>query len=183
MHDREITLWNARMGIYFDANVYCWDSQMTGGNRARQKTQPDARWCAYVMCKHFALMWFCIVQLIAQEYTFGMPQPAAALSITNSMNPHLFFFCFFHVFSSRFPCLVVSLSACPHMSAKELFSMFVSVDLCWSATKHMTGKSLCEMRGCVYISTQMFCYLSLCITPLWTATSSEHREWSGLFLG
>ena len=26
------------------------------------------------------------------EESFGMPQPAAALSITNMMNPHLFFF-------------------------------------------------------------------------------------------
>ena len=29
-----------------------------------------------------------------------------------------------------------------------------------SETKHMTGKSLCEMRGCVYISTQMYGLLS-----------------------
>ena len=31
------------------------------------------------------------------EESFGMPQPAAALSITNMMNPHLFFFFFISV--------------------------------------------------------------------------------------
>ena len=45
-----------------------------------------------------------------------MPQPAAALSITNMMNPHLFFFRSFHFFSSRplaLPCgKPVGLSPC-----------------------------------------------------------------------
>ena len=91
--------------------------------------------------------WF---KILAKE-SFEMPQPAAALSITNMMNPHLFFFSLFPFLflSSHLPCLVLSLSACSHVPAKELFSIFVSVDLCWSAIKRMTGKSLCEMRGWV----------------------------------
>ena len=68
---------------------------------------------------------------------------------------HVFFFFALSISSllARLPCLAASLSACPHVPAKELFIILVSVDLCW--TKRMTGKSLCEMRGCVYISTQM----------------------------
>ena len=91
------------------------------------------------------------------EESFGMPQPAAVLSITNLMNPHFFSLFRFLLVAWALPCSKpVGL---PHVPAMELFSMSVSVDLCWSATKHMTGKSLCEMRGCVYISTQMFCLL------------------------
>ena len=42
-----------------------------------------------------------------------VPQVAAALSITNMMNPPFFFaYSPFLLFSSRLPCLVVSLSAC-----------------------------------------------------------------------
>ena len=65
--------------------------------------------------------------------------------------PTSFFFSLFPFLflSSHLPCLVLSLSACSHVPAKELFSIFVSVDLCWSAIKRMTGKSLCEMRGWV----------------------------------
>ena len=61
-----------------------------------------------------------------------------------SLFPFLFFL-------SRMPCLVVSLSA--HSCAcQEVILSFVSVDLRF--TERMTGKSLCEMRGCVYICTQ-----------------------------
>ena len=150
--------------------------------KRRNPTHADAHtsfvnilhWCDFALCN-----------LLHKNIRLGCRNLRRHSQLQTRWTHIFFFFLLFPclLFSSRFPCLVVSLSACPHMSAKELFSMFVSVDLCWSATKHMTGKSLCEMRGCVYISTQMFCYLSLCITPLWTATSSEHREWSGLFLG
>ena len=53
-----------------------------------------------------------------------MPQPAAALSITNMDEPTSFFFSLspFLFFSSRLPWLVISLSACSHVPARELFS-------------------------------------------------------------
>ena len=56
-----------------------------------------------------------------------------------SLSPFLFF-------SSRMSCLVVSLPAWS-CACKCVSIIFVYVDLCWSATKCMTGKSLCEMRG------------------------------------
>ena len=85
--------------------------------------------------------------------SFGMSQPAAALSFTNMMNPHLFFLSrsSFLFFLSRVPCLEV-LPIGPFICLPRVFLSFVSVDLRF--TKRMTGKSRCEMRGCVYISTQ-----------------------------
>ena len=84
--------------------------------------------------------WF---KILAKE-SFEMPQPAAALSITNMMNPHLFF-----TISISFLLVAHALTCgqpvgCPRVPVKELFIIFVSVDLCW--TKRTTGKSLCEMR-------------------------------------
>ena len=86
----------------------------------------------------------------------GMPQTAAVLSITNMMNPHLFFFfalsISFLLVAHALPCgKPVCLSPCAckgiiyHLCLRRL-----------AFTKHMTGKSLCEMRGCLYISTQMY---------------------------
>ena len=46
----------------------------------------------------------------------------------------------------------VGLSPCA--SKGIIYHLLRLVDLCW--TKRMTGKSLCEMRGCVYISTQIY---------------------------
>ena len=70
-------------------------------------------------------------RFLRKESQLGMPQPAAALSITNMVNPHLFFFALsISSLLARLPCLAVSLSACPHVPAKELFIILVSVDLC-----------------------------------------------------
>ena len=91
---------------------------------------------------------------IPAKESFGMSQPAAALSFTNMMNPHLFFLSrsSFLFFLSRVPCLEV-LPIGPFICLPRVFLSFVSVDLRF--TKRMTGKSRCEMRGCLYISTQM----------------------------
>ena len=48
-------------------------------------------------------------------------------------------------------------------------------DLCGSATKCMTGKSLCEMRRCVYNSTQMLCLMA-------SMDHSLHKMTGGLAL-
>ena len=81
------------------------------------------------------------------QESFGMSQPAAALSITNMMNPHLFF-----CLSLSISFLLVALAlACGKPVSPcyfvELFFIFVSVDLCW--TKRMTEKFLWETLGCV----------------------------------
>ena len=67
---------------------------------------------------------------------------------------HIFFFFDLHFFSFYRACLALRycLSA-PSCACQEFFLSFVSVDLRF--TKRMTGKSRCEMRGCVYSSTQM----------------------------
>ena len=68
--------------------------------------------------------------IISAKESFGMPQPAVALSITNMMNQHyLFAFPPFLFFLSRVPCLVV-LPIGPFMCLPRGTFIFVSVDLC-----------------------------------------------------
>ena len=138
-HDREIALWNARMRYKF-WRKYEEEPGVKLSLRLPERLgsgDDNEQWT-------YTLYLYGII--ISAKESFGMPQPAVALSITNMMNLHYFFaFSPFLFFSSRLPCLVVSLSASSW--ASEYLSIFVSVDLCW--TKRMTGKSRCEMRGCV----------------------------------
>ena len=109
MHDREIALWNARMRINVDANL--WENEF---KRISNHTKLHQTVCLVSVYSeerdHFACGvqasgdWF---KILAKE-SFEMPQPAAALSITNMMNPHLFFFFrSFHFFSCRRTCLAL----------------------------------------------------------------------------
>ena len=86
-HDREIALWNARCGINLDANLLemyrfreCQRSREQWWDRDEKKLNQhaDVKVCLGVE------------KIFAKE-SFGMSQPAAALSFTNMMNPHLFF--------------------------------------------------------------------------------------------
>ena len=139
-HDREIALWNARMRYKF------W---------RKYEEQPGVKLCLRLPerlgsgddneQRTYTLYLYGII--ISAKESFGMPQPAVALSITNMMNQHyLFAFPLFLFFLSRVPCHVV-LPIGPFMCLPKGIFIFVSVDLCW--TKRMTGKSRCEMRGCV----------------------------------
>ena len=107
MHDREIALWNARMRISFDANFWEMNSEeyslsmldMVSGDQ-HHLAHGQVQLCAEV--RHYR-QW---LKILAKE-SFGMSQPAAAISITNMMNPHLFFLRSFHFFSSRPACLAL----------------------------------------------------------------------------
>ena len=94
-------------------------------------------------------VWTLSIDLMHQRIVW-MPQPSAALSITNMMNPHLFFFTLsisFFLVAHALPCgKLVGLFPC---ASKGIIHHLCLRQLVLNKTKRMTGKSLCEMRGWV----------------------------------
>ena len=100
-HDREIALWHARMRYKFRRKYeegpgvklsLRLPERLGSGDDNEQRTYTR----------------YLSVIIIPAKESFGMPQPAVALSITNMMNLHYFFaFSPFLFFLSSVPCLVV----------------------------------------------------------------------------
>ena len=145
-HDREIALWHARMRYKFRRKYeegpgvklsLRLPERLGSGDDNEQRT--------YTL--YFYGMNDSSHRIACRNLLWHSPFPTWwTHDFFLSRSPFLFF-------SSRvgLPCGVAYRPL--HVLASELFIIFVSVDLCW--TKRMTGKSRCEMRGCVYISTQM----------------------------
>ena len=101
---------------------------------------------------------------------------------------HIFFFFLspFLFFSSRLPWLVISLSACPHVPAREFFFIIVSVDLCW--TERMTEKFLWETLGCgINLDASMKkshveSFLFVCQSVSWAATITNREPILCIFM-
>ena len=82
-HDREIALWNARMRINLDASL--WDIPCSRIRSEGFAGEP-------LLTESDTLLSNRLQERFLRKESLGMPQPAAALSITNMMNPQLFFF-------------------------------------------------------------------------------------------
>ena len=111
MHDREIALWNARMRIYFDANV--WSFVKNGRFHSEEKAEtttpaPEERPCWPLCLEH----WFNTDRDSCQSKDRLGCRNLRRHSPLPTWWTHIFFFRSFYFFSSRMPCLVVSLWAC-----------------------------------------------------------------------
>ena len=127
MHDQEIALWNARC-------TYKFEHKFIGA------------------CHGIQIPYQCQQGIWGNVNLSGNRLGCRNLRRHSHLQTwwtHIFFFFLspFLFFSSRLPWLVISLSACPHVPAREFFFIIVSVDLCW--TERMTEKFLWETLGCV----------------------------------
>ena len=130
MHDREIALWNARMRIYFDANIKkrfqlqqrkslisaSTDSPL---DLEQLTSAPDE---SYKLMEAHSRLPIRLILCNASKNRLGC-RNLWRHSQLQTWWTHIFFFSLFPFlfFSSRMLWLVVSLSACPRVPAMELF--------------------------------------------------------------